>query len=290
MTKKILIFGVGGMLGNACFEYFKGKPEYDVHGTWRESQSESILSFDVLTDSVSDLIFEIKPDWIINCIGVIKQKIDDLDQKALDRVMKVNAEFPLKIAKEISGTNTRVIQIATDCVFNGESGSYSELSPHNAIDVYGRSKSLGEIPSMEFMHLRVSIIGREAGTNYSLVDWFLSRPQNAEIDGYANHKWNGITTIAFAKIAGGIIQNDCFKSGTINVTPKDQVSKYELLWLLRKYFNRLDIVINPIDTPKKVDRTLETHYPQMIEKFWSDAGYETTPTIEELVSELANQH
>jgi dTDP-4-dehydrorhamnose reductase len=286
MNKRVLILGITGMLGHTCFEYFKELNGFETYGTWRNPAEKHIRTFDALNGSIGEIVDRIKPDWIINCIGVIKQKIDEADQVSAANTFRINEVFPKELAEIVAGTQVKVIQIATDCVFNGLDGQYDETSPHNAIDIYGKSKSLGEIVAPEFMNLRASIIGREVKSNFSLVDWFLSQDFGAQVNGYSNHLWNGITTTAFAKIAAGIAQSDNFVSGTYHIAPSDIVSKYELLELLKKYFDREDILIRSVDTSTHVDRTLRTIHPELNRNLWRQAGYRSIPSIEELVEEL----
>jgi dTDP-4-dehydrorhamnose reductase len=287
MSKRVLILGVTGMLGHACFEYFNNSGDFETFGTWRNPPEKQTKSFDVFVGSIGELVNEVKPDWIINCIGVIKQKIDEANQTSVENVFRINEEFSKELADAVAGTGVKVIQIATDCVFDGGQGRYTELSPHDALDLYGRSKSLGEVSAPEFMNLRVSIIGREVMSNFSLVDWFLSQDYGAEVNGYTNHLWNGITTIAFTRIAAGIIRNNKFTSGTFHIIPNDDMSKYELLQQLRKYFSREDILISPVNAPTFVDRSLRTIYPEINRNLWQGANYNTVPSIEALVEELS---
>src|SRR5437868_4207618 len=69
---------------------------------------------------------------VINCIGLIKPYCDNVQS-----AIKVNALFPHKLP-------ANSIQIATDCVYSGSKGGYIETDPHDALDVYGKTKSLGE--------------------------------------------------------------------------------------------------------------------------------------------------
>jgi dTDP-4-dehydrorhamnose reductase len=287
MTKKVLILGVGGMLGHACFDHFKQLNEFDTYGTWRKPAIDKIRTFDTNHESIEEIIKDVEPDWIINCIGVIKQKIDESNPRSVKDTLRINEIFPHEISRIVTGSKTRVLQIATDCVFNGLIGGYSENSPHDASDLYGISKSKGEVISQEFMNLRVSIIGKEIESNYSLVNWFLSHKIGSQVDGYLNHLWNGITTRTFAKITSGIIQNNIFAHGTFNIIPGDQISKYKLLELLGKYFDREDILISPIEALTPVDRTLRTNFPNFNRTIWQSAGYESIPSIQELIEELA---
>jgi dTDP-4-dehydrorhamnose reductase len=286
MTKRILVLGINGMLGHTCFEYFTSLKRFKLFGTWRREAFENIGMFDATEADISELINEIRPDWIINCIGVIKQKIQFDIEESIENAFTINSNFPKKLASAIAGTDVKVLQIATDCVFKGEAGSYSESSLHDATDAYGQSKSLGEIQAPEFMNLRVSIIGRERDSNYSLTDWFLTRSQGATVDGYINHFWNGITTLAFARIAEGIIQKGEFSAGTFHIVPNDEVSKFELLKMMRQHFKREDLTVIPAAGPENVDRRLSTIHPDLNAKLWSAAGYRKVPTISELLKEL----
>lgn len=287
MTKRVLILGVNGMLGHTCFEHFNSLREFEIIGTWRGADFENIKSFDVTNGTASELVKEVRPDWIINCIGVIKQKIQDENQDSIDNAILINSVFPKELSSAVSGSEIKVLQIATDCVFSGEIGGYNEQSLHDATDLYGQSKSRGEIQAPEFMNIRASIIGREKGSSYSLTDWFLSRNYGSTVDGYTNHLWNGITTLAFARIASGIIEKNEFVKGTFNIVPSGQISKYALLQLLRVHYNREDLLVIPTDESNFVDRTLSTIYPELNERLWKAAGYEKIPTIETLIKEFA---
>jgi dTDP-4-dehydrorhamnose reductase len=288
MTKKVLILGVNGMLGHTCFEYLTSLKKFELFGTWRGLAFENIRFFDAAKGNVLELINELSPDWIINCIGVIKQKIQFDNQDSIDNAFTINSDFPRKVASAIAGTDVRFLQIATDCVFKGEAGFYQECSLHDATDPYGQSKSFGEIQAPEIMNLRVSIIGREKESNHSLLDWFLSRSHGTTVDGYINHFWNGITTLAFARIAAGIIEEEEFRSGTFHVVPNDEVSKFELLQLIQHQFMRDDLTVVPANGPEHVDRRLRTIHPELNAKLWSAAGYKGVPNISELLEELSS--
>ena len=134
--------------------------------------------------------------------------------------------------EEIEGSSTKLIQIGTDCVFSGRDGSYLEDSTKDPIDSYGYSKAMGELFSPNQMMLRCSIIGRENENYLSLMEWFLRQPLNARVNGFIDHKWNGLTTLAFAKVLNGVMSRDAFEAGTFHLVPADEVSKFQLLQTL----------------------------------------------------------
>jgi dTDP-4-dehydrorhamnose reductase len=145
---------------------------------------------------------------------------------------------------------------------------------------------MGEAKGASMMHLRVSIIGPEVDRNSSLLEWVRNQPKNAEISGYADHFWNGITSFHFAKIARGIIENEIFEPGVFHVLPQDSVTKSQLVGLIAEYLGRSDIKVNPTATGANINRTLDTSNPAKNKTLWLSAGYESPPSIEQMVSEL----
>jgi dTDP-4-dehydrorhamnose reductase len=180
-----------------------------------------------------------------------------------------------------------VLQIGTDCVYSGNLGSYDEKSEFDCSDIYGLSKVEGERQSKSLMILRTSIVGHELNSTASLLDWFIKREPNAKVNGFTNHFWNGVTTLAFARIVGGIINTGSFESGTRHILPADQVSKYQLLKEFQTAFGRSDISIEPYAHDTSINRTLSTIYPEKNSGFWSKAGYNEIPTVHEMVQEYA---
>jgi len=281
---KVLILGVTGMLGNACEKVFLQSSKNQVISTSRNQTSNSI-QFDAKSDSVGELIQKVGPDWIINCIGVIKPHINEILNSSTQNAIEVNSLFPHRIAQAIEATNTKVIQIATDCVYSGQVGLYTESHPHDALDVYGKTKSLGEVSSEAFIHLRASIIGPEQGRSTSLLEWFLGQEPNTKINGFTDHLWNGITTHHFAKLALGITETNLFSPGVKHVLPGNIVAKAELLEYFKMVYGRDDITVNHVESTNKVDRTLSSNQSSFSANLWSASGHKIAPTIQQMVQE-----
>jgi dTDP-4-dehydrorhamnose reductase len=284
MKPKLLVLGGTGMLGQAVVNLLKDSDEFEVYFTSRK-QAQGIYADQLVPDTL-DKILEHNPDWIINCVGVIKPYIDDSDLKSRSNAHEVNTVFPFKLSKTAEKIDAKIIQIATDCVFSGSKGNYSELDTHDPVDFYGLSKSKGEIVSENFMNLRCSIVGRDPRNNNSLLEWFLSQDPDSKVTGYLDHIWNGITTNAFARICRGIIQEDLFKSGTFHQVPADEVSKGDLLEIFQSKFNRRDLIIEKKMTGETVNRTISTIDADGNLNRWLAAGYQDVPTIKELIEEL----
>lgn len=262
-SMKVLILGSTGMLGSMVLKYLS-KKDLEIAAPSRKE------------------INKIHPknyDYIINCIGIIKQKLDNPKE-----AIEINSIFPYTISEK--APNAKIIQIATDCVFSGESGFYLEDNEHDASDIYGKTKSLGEVQAKNFYNIRTSIIGPiKRKRKVSLLEWFLSQKKNATIKGYTNHFWNGITTLHFAKLCYAIIEKKRQIPNLLHFIPSGAVNKYELLQIFAKKFNRMDIKIRPTKADY-CNRILKTDNILIVNNLWRDMGYKKPPTIKEMIDEL----
>lgn len=272
------------MLGHAVLEEFRG---FDGAVKFT-SRSGAGIPFDVFDNQVEALSKHVGiGDYVINCLGITKPHINDDNEKDVANAHLVNTLFPAELARFAERAGAKVIQIATDCVFSGRTGHYMETDTHDAEDVYGQTKSHGEVVSNNVMHIRVSTIGRELGRSTLLLEWVLSHPQGATIPGYIDHFWNGVTTNHFAKVVSGIIENDGFRSGLCHLVPADELSKADLVRQIASAFGRSDLIIKDTDSGKPIDRTLSTTDPTFNRRLWAGAGYPDIPSIEQLIAEIA---
>ena len=138
------------------------------------------------------------------------------------------------------------------------------------------------------IHLRASIIGPEMGRSTSLLEWFRNQPKDAKLNGFTDHLWNGVTTHHFGFLAKAMIENDYLDFNKTHVVPQDVVTKAELLRIFASSYNRSDITINDVESAKTIDRTLTTENPETNFILWKLAGYETPPTIKQMVEEQSN--
>lgn len=247
---KAFILGVTGMLGHQLANKFKEKME--VYGSIRgaEIPYTDIKLFSGINivpnisahdfSSVKKAIEKIRPDVIINCIGVIKQL-----KSAKDPIetITINALFPHQLAKLCEDNNIRLFHISTDCVFKGDKGNYTEQDISDAIDLYGRTKALGEVTGKGITTLRSSIIGHELREKKSLIEWVLSQ-KGKQIEGYQKAFYTGVTTNTMASLILQLIFEFPDFSGLWHVS-SDPISKYDLIQIVNKVYDlKLDIKPN----------------------------------------------
>jgi len=281
---KVLVLGATGMLGSAVANAFVGS-KFELltasrtSGLGFDAESLEIRSLFKSTDLSSE-------DFVINCVGLTKSRIDETSLASRSSAVRLNVDFPAELARVAEASGVKVVQVATDCVFSGQTGNYTESSPHDPLDVYGKTKSLGEVPSTNVMHLRCSLIGPELGRNSLFFEWVRQQPSGAQISGYTDHLWNGLTSRAFGEIARGIIQNGLFKAGVQHLVPADRVTKDELVRMQLALLGRDDVRVASESSGKTVDRTLQTNDPNFNSTIFSSAGFSRPPTIAEMLKSI----
>ena len=290
--RKIAVIGSTGMLGREISRTsYAGYKLIELNRQLMPtiSSNEHVQIDSKLTDLDAKTNF-MDVDYVINCAGLIRQKIDERNPASRISALEANFEIPLKLVSLSERYNFRIIQIGTDCVFSGRKGSYLETDSHDALDLYGKSKSFGEIPHENLSVLRTSIVGVEAESNSSLLSWLLTRPKNAIIQGYADQLWNGVTVLHFAKFVSNIICHDKFRdyAGVHHVVPANVVTKDSLLKIFARVFNREDLQIESRPSGRVANMTLSTNNPNLNKLLWNLAGYSHPQTIEEMILEYSS--
>lgn len=240
--KKVLLFGATGMAGHIIYYYLRETGKYDITNVvYRTKLTEDSIVVDVTDRNiVTELVNSVKPEIIINCIGVLIKG----SKKYPDNAILINAYFPHFLKKLADYIGAKLIHISTDCVFSGKRGNYTENDFRDADDVYGRSKALGEIINDKDLTIRTSIIGPELKQQgEGLFHWFMH--QHGLINGYKTAIWGGVTTLELAKaIEQAILQE---LTGLIQLSNGMGISKYDLLNLFKELWSRNDIEILPYD-------------------------------------------
>lgn len=272
-VSNILVLGISGMLGSVVFDYLSKNSNFNVYGTVRNPDflKDKVYLFNAkeISQLEDQKFVKLKIEYIINCIGITKPFSKDDDPEGIKRAITINADFPWKLADYAKKHNIKIIQIGTDCVYSGKKGAYNEDDTHDPLDVYGKTKSLGEVFDGSMLIIRCSIIGPEYKKETSfLLEWFLSQPKGGTIGGFEHHIWNGITTLQFAQLCEKIILSNLYNkilkiSHVHHYTPNNTVNKYQLMHIFNDVFEK-ELNINRVNLPEqKVDRSLTTKYSEL---------------------------
>ena len=274
------------MLGTALSEYLGRAPGMDVIEVSRGTTPR----WDAVTDPVSEVLADLNltsRDFVINASGWIPQRSSGnlaMDEHA---AKLMNCIVPGDLDSNCRVRQIPLLQIATDCVFSGKAGPKFENSMRDSSDLYGLSKICGE-DLMEWATLiRCSIVGQHG--NSGLFNWLRSQTAGTEVLGYVNHLWNGVSTLAFAKLARAwITYPEEFKRHQ-HWVPGDFVSKYQLLKMFSEDLPRTDLRILEHDHQVAKDMRLGTVDSTHNFHLWSMAGYREVPNVRHLVSEFISE-
>ncbi|MEZ9365539.1 MULTISPECIES: dTDP-4-dehydrorhamnose reductase family protein [unclassified Vibrio] len=276
---KVIVIGATGMLGYSIFSNLSELSNLDVYGTVRTinglenffpSADKLLPNIDVKDfKTLERAVLAVKPDVVINCIGLIKQH--DVSKQHVEAI-EVNALLPHKIAQLCDSIQARLVHFSTDCVFDGAAGNYSETDLPTATDLYGKSKCLGEVDYGKHITLRTSIIGHELKSSVSLIDWFLS--QEGSVRGFSKAVFSGLPTAYVAKVLADYVLPDSSLSGLYQLSV-DPIDKHSLISKVAHVYNK-QIEIERFED-FVLDRSLDST------KFREETGF-VPPSWDELIA------
>ena len=274
---KVLVIGATGMLGYSLFSNLNEHTHLSVFGTVRSvTDRESFFShvhqqliLGIDANDISSLqhaIETVRPDVVINCVGLIKQ--NNISKHYIDAV-RINSLLPHELADISNQINAKLIHFSTDCVFTGDLGLYNENSLPDACDLYGKSKCLGEVNYGKHLTLRTSIIGHELSSAVSLVDWFLSQGENTK--GFSKAVFSGLPTCYIAKLLVKYILPNPEVAGLLHLSV-DPIDKYTLLKLIAAQYQKQVTIAESQELV--IDRSLNSDKFRQLTQFrppsWSE--------------------
>lgn len=280
---RILILGGDGMLGHRLLLHLRDHhetkvtlrrdlAEYERYGLFTpENSYANVEARD--TDALLAALADFRPEAVVNCVGIVKQRGEA--KEAIPSI-EVNALLPHRLAEACGGIGARLLHLSTDCVFSGRKGGYTLEDVPDPVDLYGRSKLLGEVGGPGCVTLRTSIIGLELSRKGSLIEWFLA--QKGEIKGFTEAIYTGLTTAEMSRVIEKVLVEHPDLSGVWQVAA-EKINKYELLSRFSEALGREDVRIVPDDSVR-IDRSLSAL------EFEGATGYDP-PGWDEMLSELA---
>lgn len=258
----MLVLGADGMLGHKLIQRLGGR--YEAIGTMRGSRDDvpycdvPFFSSDLIIDGVDatdfdaldSLLVRVAPDVVVNCVGVIKHRLDT--ENPIPSIT-ANSLLPHILADRCAARGSRLIHLSTDCVFSGRRGDYREDDVADAVDLYGRTKYLGEVADRDqALTIRTSMVGRELTHFLQLMEWFLAQ-KGSIVRGFRRAIYSGVTTNFMARLIEILIQEHPRLHGLYHVAGP-RITKFDLLCEVRQAFN-IDVAIES-DDEFEIDRSL----------------------------------
>jgi dTDP-4-dehydrorhamnose reductase len=283
-ASRILVVGASGMLGHEAIRVLA--PDFEVWGACRHPHELPDLGIPparllggldaTSAASASAMLERVRPNLVLNAAGIVKQLAA---AKAAVPSISVNSLWPHVLADACAVHGARMVHVSTDCVFSGSRGAYGESDVPDALDLYGRSKLLGEVTDRDHVAtLRTSIIGWQLGEPTGLVGWFAAH-RGEPLKGYARAVFSGLTTRALTEVIRDVVLPDPALSGLWHVSA-DPIDKYALLADLARHLG-WDVDLTPTSEPV-IDRSLDST------RFRERTGW-APPSWEGMLEDLASE-
>jgi len=223
----VLVTGSNGQLGSEIRAASKNYYGYDFIFT-------DIDTLDISSaEETAVYIQNNSPDWIINCAAY---NLVDKAEIEPDKAMAVNSKAVKNIAEAIRGSETRLIHLSSDYVFDGEANApYKEDAYTNPQGAYGRSKLEGERAALLHngtMVIRTSWLYSSYGANF--VKTILTRGREKDTlrvvyDQTGTPTYAADLGEAILNIVSGVIKNRmAFTAGIYHYSDEGVCSWYDL--------------------------------------------------------------
>ena len=238
---KVLVIGTG-FLGKCIVEQFKIK-NFDVFNTNFQNLKKKQIFLDITKiGTVEKVVKKIEPQLIINCAG--STSVDFLESHP-DLGFSINSYGPENLASICNKNKIRLIHISTDSVFDGKNGSYSEEDIPNPINVYSKSKLLGEELVSKNLHnhvnVRTNFFGYNIEGKFLLNTILRTLSENKHFTGFHDVFFNPLEISNLSKMIVELSQKEV--TGTINLSSDQIISKYEFALEVAKTFDlNLDLI------------------------------------------------
>jgi dTDP-4-dehydrorhamnose reductase len=231
--KKILITGSSGMLGSDLVRHLSKFKKYEIFGLGRVKSTLLPDKKQVLIDLAQPFSFKrlnLQPDVVIHTAAITDLSFCEKNPE-LAHTVHVDATRRLMEALEFG---SKFIYISTDSVFDGDRGDYTEQDIPNPLNVYARTKLLGEKALLEsgskgVTVLRTNIYGFNKPFKNSLAEWaFQEWIKRKQISGFTDVFFNAVYTGQLAEIIEHLIHHNLFLP-ILNVGSSEAMSKYAFL-------------------------------------------------------------
>lgn len=246
---KILVTGVTGQLGYEIKNMIQG---HEVIGVSRNDMDVTNAN------NTNRIIKEIKPDVVIHCAAYTK--VDDAE-KDPDSCYKVNVIGSQNLASATYSVGSKILFVSTDYLFDGKKNTpYIEFDTPNPLNVYGKSKLVGEsfIKELNPRHfiVRTAWLYGENGNNF--IKTMLRLSKDREILRVVNdQRGTPTSTVDLARGILKLIYTDNY--GTYHGTCKGETTWNDFA---KKIFQLSNIKINvePISTEEFGSPALRPKY------------------------------
>jgi len=213
---KLLITGASGYLGSFLVEFFS---HHEIIPVYFSNYLDRGVRIDMTDSDCIQQVNSIDPDLIINCAGL--KDVGKCEQEPV-----LAKQINTGIVENIIKCRSRIVQVSTDYVFDGEKGNYDEESRAQPGTVYGRTKLAAEKLALGAgaLVVRSSALYSRGGSNF--LSFILGQLDKSEKTGYFSNVYNSPTYLGdFARTLGVLIEKN--EKGLYHVSGPDRMNKHD---------------------------------------------------------------
>lgn len=272
---KVLIIGSEGMLGQDLV---------DILSRENEISTTTIDTLDI-TD-IEKTIFTVKninPDVVVHAAA-----FTDVDgsESNPDLAYKVNAIGTRNVAVACHESDSALVYICTDYVFDGTKGSsYQEYDQTNPLSVYGKTKHTGEIYIRDILNkfyiVRTAWLYGYNGPNFVTTMLNLAKKMDS-ISVVSDQIGSPTYTVDLSKAIAELIKKPAY--GIYHITNSDHCSWYEYA---QEIFKNADIEINvsPVTTEEFGSPAPRPKYSVLENYNWNMEGFPKIRSYKDALAE-----
>jgi dTDP-4-dehydrorhamnose reductase len=286
---KALVLGGSGFLGINFLRYCE---MFDLTLTYNKSIpaiEADWRKFDYPSDTEETLLGIIKdtaPNIIINCIALA-----DVDQceSDLKKSEDLNSLLPRLISSITKKYNIKFVHISTDHFQSREEIPRPEDSELWPINVYGKTKILGEklivVENPNALILRTNFFGFSYRKQNTLMEKIISNlKQSKKFNGYSNVAFNPVSVIYLIRAIEYLYSIN--SKGILNIVSKSVISKYDFAKLVAQIFNLDTEYVVPSISPKDVSAVDRPTYLALSPDKYEKTNPPRIPDVREMLIEL----
>lgn len=254
MKTKILIVGASSKTALTTIGILSSQTDWEIHAISSKAISvdKSVKHYQCSAlefKSIRDISNSIKPDIIINFVAQT-----NVDECEVDRMLayELNVKVVENLIRAAKISQSKIIQLSTDYVYDGKNGPYSENDLPSPINYYGKTKLAAEnaciVSNLPYSIIRTNIVyGVADGLKKDFIEWVLENCNagkniNVVSDQYGNPTLADDIAVAIMKIISKK------RTGVYHIGGKDYVSRYEFAVKIAEHFHVDSSLINKIET------------------------------------------
>jgi dTDP-4-dehydrorhamnose reductase len=258
--ERLFITGGSGLLGS---KFITITGDYEIITTYNTNPKDNAVKLDITReDDVLAKIETLNPDLVIHSAALTNVDYCEDHQEEAD---KINSQGTLNLVKACKKTDSKLIYVSTDFVFDGKKGMYSEDEKTNPLSYYAKSKLKGEEyiqnSDLDYAIARVSVL-YGWHTNFNFVTWVINELKAGNEINIVTDEYNSPTLADNAAEAIlNIYSKD--KGGIYHIAGDERINRFDFAKNIASVFELDETLINPIlseelirSAPRPMDSSL----------------------------------